>query len=222
MSIAEQEPVSLSEDAITALIADPAAIPSHEVALEVLDVLDDEIANIQAQLDQAAAEAISRPLPPDRQAWYKRASYACAMRRNERHRIMVRDREIRNSKLFGGSPKDPEAKRLKQARLLEEAQTRKAAKLLKVEQEKTRQMEIAQRRRETDNKRRFGMSFIQRELDRIAVELRQTPQGEEYDKLYVAQQALSWAAEPTGFKAPFDMIKGVESSAESATPQLPQ
>lgn len=168
MSIAEQEPGSLSEDAITALIADPASIQSHEVALEVLDVLDDEIANIQAQLDQAAAEAISRPLPADRQAWYKRASYAAAMRRNERHRVMQRDKEIRGTKFRGGTPKDPEVGKLKQARLRDEAQTRKAGMLLKIEQEKTRQMEIAQRRRELDKELPQLRSEIERLRARVA------------------------------------------------------
>jgi len=46
------------------------------------------------------------------------------------------------------------------------------------------------------------MSFIQRELDKIAVALREPRPADEYRQLYAAQQALSWASEPTGFKAP--------------------
>lgn len=50
------------------------------------------------------------------------------------------------------------------------------------------------------------MSFIQRELDRIAEELRKNPNGEHYAELYAAQQALSWALEPGGFRGPYAMI----------------
>ena len=52
------------------------------------------------------------------------------------------------------------------------------------------------------------MSYIQRELDRISTLLRETPTQDNREQLYAAQQALSWALEPTGFKAPFDMIMG--------------
>jgi hypothetical protein len=50
------------------------------------------------------------------------------------------------------------------------------------------------------------MSFIQRELDRIGAALTQPQPGPEYAELYAAQQALVWALEPTGFKAPYDAI----------------
>ena len=51
------------------------------------------------------------------------------------------------------------------------------------------------------------MGFIERELERIAAALRE-PRSADYDQLYAAQQALSWALEPEGFKAPYDAIKG--------------
>lgn len=54
------------------------------------------------------------------------------------------------------------------------------------------------------------MSFIQRELDRISAALVETPTANDYDSLYAAQQALSWALEPTGIKAPFAMIRGIQ------------
>ncbi len=145
MSLAEPE---LTDEQFQVMIDDPAHITSHDVALEVLGVLDGEIAEIQAQIDQAAVESITKPLSPERQAWLKRASYAAAMRRNERHRVMQRDKEIRGTKFHGGTPKDPEVGRLKQARLLEEAQARRTAKQGDVERERTRQMEIAQKHRE--------------------------------------------------------------------------
>jgi len=50
------------------------------------------------------------------------------------------------------------------------------------------------------------MSFIQRELDRIGVALRQPQPGKEYAELYAAQQALVWVLEPDGFKPPYDMV----------------
>lgn len=50
------------------------------------------------------------------------------------------------------------------------------------------------------------MGFVQREIDRVNAALNKDPDGESYDRLYAAQQALSWALEPQGFKSPFDMI----------------
>jgi len=54
------------------------------------------------------------------------------------------------------------------------------------------------------------MGFIQRELERIseAVRARQAEHSatDEYRQLYAAQQALSWALDPDGFRAPCDTI----------------
>lgn len=51
------------------------------------------------------------------------------------------------------------------------------------------------------------MSFITRELDRISARLRNValPKSE-HEQLYAAQQALSWALEPNGFRSPYDTI----------------
>jgi len=66
------------------------------------------------------------------------------------------------------------------------------------------------------------MGFIERELERIsvAVRARQAEQSDtdEYRQLYAAQQALSWALEPIGFKAPFDMIMGTPANGEKQDP----
>ena len=59
----------------------------------------------------------------------------------------------------------------------------------------------------------IAIGFVQRELDRIAVALREAPSPECYARLYAAQQALSWALEPTGFKSPYDAITGHSGSA---------
>ena len=54
------------------------------------------------------------------------------------------------------------------------------------------------------------MSFIQRELDRIGRALRGPLEGDEYDRLYAAQQALSWAADPVMFRAPYASVMGIQ------------
>lgn len=51
------------------------------------------------------------------------------------------------------------------------------------------------------------MSFIQRELDNIRLALSTYEMGsDKYLELYAAQQALSWAMEPTGFNSPLKTI----------------
>jgi len=54
------------------------------------------------------------------------------------------------------------------------------------------------------------VGFIERELERIsdAVRARQAEQSDtnEYRQLYAAQQPLSWALEPNGFRAPYETI----------------
>lgn len=56
------------------------------------------------------------------------------------------------------------------------------------------------------------MSFIQRELDRISAALVDQPDANDYASLYAAQQALTWALEPTGIKSPFAMIRGTQEA----------
>ena len=59
------------------------------------------------------------------------------------------------------------------------------------------------------------MSFIARELDRISARLRQPEiPAAEYEKLYAAQQALSWAIEPNGFRSPYDSIVDTRGGSE--------
>jgi hypothetical protein len=52
------------------------------------------------------------------------------------------------------------------------------------------------------------MGFVERELEKISVALREPRSAEQYAQLYAAQQALSWALEPEGFKKPYDTITG--------------
>lgn len=158
----ETTAVELTDDEVTAFIADPAKITTHEIALEVIAVLDAEIASIQAKLDAAAIEHNGRPMAAERQDWVRRASYASAMKRNERFRVMQRDREIRMTKgpaMRAGKIKDPEANRLKQSRLTEEALTRRADKQARAATEQTKQMEVAQRMRELKERQTFHHHF---------------------------------------------------------------
>lgn len=64
--------------------------------------------------------------------------------------------------------------------------------------------------------------FVDRELHRIAVALRAEGTSPEcYDRLYAAQQALSWATDPSGYRSPFDWATGipVEPAGCSETPR---
>lgn len=58
------------------------------------------------------------------------------------------------------------------------------------------------------------MSFIQRELDRIGDTLRANPDASDYDQLYAAQQALSWATDPESFKSPMKLLRGTRAETE--------
>ncbi|QIE53955.1 hypothetical protein G5B40_02695 [Pikeienuella piscinae] len=68
------------------------------------------------------------------------------------------------------------------------------------------------------------MSFIARELDRVSSALRENPQRNDYDRLYAAQQALAWAADPNGFASPMAMIVGIQEGSEDCLgyPDPPQ
>jgi hypothetical protein len=49
--------------------------------------------------------------------------------------------------------------------------------------------------------------FIQRELERLAADLREPQPPERYCALYAARQALVWAMEPGGYAAPSKVIE---------------
>ncbi len=60
------------------------------------------------------------------------------------------------------------------------------------------------------------MSFIQRELDRVGIALQQSEPNPRYAELYAVQQALMWALEPSGFKAPYDMLITTDTPVDLA------
>ena len=51
-----------------------------------------------------------------------------------------------------------------------------------------------------------SQEMIDRELDRIAVELREPIPDDRYTQLYAAQQALAWAMDPDGAMPPYEAI----------------
>lgn len=51
-----------------------------------------------------------------------------------------------------------------------------------------------------------SVGFVQRELDGIAVALRETTNPERYGRLYAAQQALCWALDPEGYVSPLETV----------------
>jgi hypothetical protein len=63
------------------------------------------------------------------------------------------------------------------------------------------------------------MSFVNRELDRIAAALADEPlDTERWKQLHTAQQALKWTTEPRGFAAPLDYIDRQEPLSTTGTP----
>jgi len=68
------------------------------------------------------------------------------------------------------------------------------------------------------------MSFIQREIDKIASEMETARGTDRYRELYASRQALSWALDPGNFASPYNMVMGILEETEdcSALPRLPQ
>lgn len=64
------------------------------------------------------------------------------------------------------------------------------------------------------------MGFMERELDRISTALRAETDPERHRQLYAAQQALSWAQEPNGFRTPFDLVMGTPAGSTDC-PECP-
>lgn len=62
------------------------------------------------------------------------------------------------------------------------------------------------------------MGFVQRELDRITLALREPHFAEKENQLRAARQALSWVLEPEGFNSPFNSIVGNRPNSEDCSP----
>ncbi len=133
-SSAPEELPDLSDDDYEARIADTALIATHAEACAILVELDSNIAHIQTQIDLFATEATGRAMPENRRDWLRRAAYACAIQRSQRHRVLARDRELRNSSIVQKAKKDREERMAQQARLTVEAEGRKLAALVQQQQ----------------------------------------------------------------------------------------
>lgn len=59
------------------------------------------------------------------------------------------------------------------------------------------------------------MNFIQREIDRLRLEL--LAGHDRAAEIYAAQQALEWALEPSGIKAPYALIMGTQVSSKDCS-----
>lgn len=62
------------------------------------------------------------------------------------------------------------------------------------------------------------MEHVQAELERIRVRLVNRPHPNEHAGLYAAQQALEWALDPSGFKAPYAMVTGIREASRDCCP----
>ena len=59
------------------------------------------------------------------------------------------------------------------------------------------------------------MGFVYRELERVTARLQAGPlRADEFGQLYAVQQALLWALEPIGFKAPYEVVTGIPAEPE--------
>lgn len=115
----------LDDEQFEARLRDPSLIATHEEAVMILEELDHDIAQIGMQIEAYSIEASTREMPEDRQAWLRRAAYAGAMKRNGRHRVIQRDRELRGTKNNGTPPKDPALKLARKEAFILELSDRK-------------------------------------------------------------------------------------------------
>lgn len=54
------------------------------------------------------------------------------------------------------------------------------------------------------------MSFVQREIDALRSIMGTTDDKEQYDRLYIAMQALEWTLEPSAIRSPVRYLVGDE------------
>lgn len=133
------------------LIADPALIDTHELALEIISYLENEISNIESQIK--TAETIKAFRDP---VWLKRATYAMCLKRHKLTRVYNRDKEIRQVLRATQLQHEEEIKLLKkraevvrQERLLVEAENIRTQKKITYENILKDKMDTAQRARES-------------------------------------------------------------------------
>jgi hypothetical protein len=62
-------------------------------------------------------------------------------------------------------------------------------------------------------------SFVQREIERIHDAICNPNNANRRAELHAAQQALSWALDPTGFRSPLGTIMGIQEGQEGCLAQ---
>lgn len=182
---------TLSDDDINRMIDDPALIETHEQALEVMAVLDAEIAAINSQVETCQTMYFGRPLPPEKEAWVRRATYASAMRRNDWNKVYKRDKELRGLKSVQRVSlrvaEQPE-RIARQQRFQAEAEDRKAKRAAEHDALRLRQAEASNKANELKIRRSFNHHFHQAAKDILAPELYEQVKGVA-DGAVAAQQA---------------------------------
>ena len=166
----DQSPIAprspdLTDDEITAYEDDPTTIPSHEIALEVIRVLDEEIAAITMQLERHDARYPEDIAPADRRTWALRATMARAFKRQARTKVMMRDRELRGiAKGPAQTPPDPDKaleRERKHQRLMAEVEARKAAKLASAAENARRQAELSLQSQQLKHLKSYQHRFVE-------------------------------------------------------------
>ena len=165
--------VEMTEDEqneFEAMLDDPSKISTREKAQEIIEILDQEIAAITAQLDVAQLEAHYTPLSEERAAWARRATYARAVKYAQKNRVVRRDKQIGG--IRGYTPpsgkKTPEAIIARNERQKAEVEARREAKRIhgqvRIAEFQTKQMELKNARMRAIQFEQIASKMIPREL----------------------------------------------------------
>jgi hypothetical protein len=126
----------LTDEEFERRLDDPSLIETHDEALGIIREVMANIASIDMQIEVYRGEVeISGhdTVSPDRHAWYRKALFARAFRRQEIDRVYKRDKELRGVTVSASSAKDRKEGAAKQQRLQAEAEERRVAQQLKAE-----------------------------------------------------------------------------------------
>lgn len=139
---------------IAAYIEDPATIPTHEAALEVMAAIDREVVAIHAQIVAAQARYEYDPPTAAEEDWLRRAIYARSYFNKDRGRVYHRDRELRHVSLASGNEKEQRARERAERTQREQAaaRQRKAEKQAAKQASHLASLDLELRRKELDAK----------------------------------------------------------------------
>jgi hypothetical protein len=147
------------------LARDPSHLTDREVILGLLVELDDEICSITRELDTAAMAWLIEPPSPAAVAWAKRATYARAMRYQAKHRLILRERELRgiarDIENARSGKKDPVVLAAREVRLAEEAARGRVAREAEVLKLKNQREELQVRAQRMGEMRSINRIFVE-------------------------------------------------------------